>query len=41
MLPEDFKNKYNRILGDEYEDFLLSFDEPVQKAYRVNPLKPH
>lgn len=41
MLPEDFKNKYNRILGDEYEDFLLSFDEPVQKAYRVNPLKPY
>jgi len=38
-LPEDFINKYNRLLGEEADNFFKSFSKPVQKAYRINPLK--
>lgn len=38
-LPEDFITKYTRLLGDEAAAFFTTFDDQVQKAYRVNPLK--
>lgn len=38
-LPEDFITKYTRLLGDEAAVFFTTFDDQVQKAYRVNPLK--
>jgi len=38
-LPEDFISKYTRLLGNESIDFFKAFDGPVQKAYRINPLK--
>lgn len=39
MLPLEFKNKYQRLLGIEFEAFLESFEKPAKKAYRINPLK--
>ncbi|HEY4399870.1 MAG TPA: RsmF rRNA methyltransferase first C-terminal domain-containing protein [Lactobacillaceae bacterium] len=38
-LPAAFIDKYTTLLGDESEAFLASFDESVEKAYRINPLK--
>ncbi|CAM3128181.1 RsmF rRNA methyltransferase first C-terminal domain-containing protein [Leuconostoc rapi] len=38
-LPEDFINKYTQLLGEEADSFFNSFSKPVQKAYRINPLK--
>jgi len=38
-LPEDFISKYTRLLGNESTDFFNAFEGPVQKAYRINPLK--
>lgn len=40
-LPTDFINKYTRLLGDEAPAFFDTFDDQVQKAYRINPLKAH
>ena len=39
QLPEAFTTKYTRLLGDEAPAFFDTFDDQVQKAYRVNPLK--
>lgn len=38
-LPQSYKNKYERLLGDEAAAFFASFTQSTQKAYRVNPLK--
>lgn len=39
QLPEDFKEKYRRLLGEEADEFLASFDEEAVSAFRTNPLK--
>jgi len=36
-LPADFITKYQRLLGDEADDFFASFDQPSTTGYRVNP----
>ena len=38
-LPEGFEEKYRQLLGDEADAFIESFDKPVVKAFRQNPLK--
>lgn len=38
-LPKPFIEKYRSILGEEADDFLKTFDEESQSAYRINPLK--
>lgn len=38
-LPDAFINKYTDLLKDEAPQFFKAFDEPVKKAYRINPLK--
>ena len=38
-LPVAFQNKYRRLLGDEADAFLASFDEPSTSGFRSNPLK--
>ena len=38
-LPEKFIEKYTRLLGTEAPNFFKTFDEPIQKGYRINPLK--
>lgn len=38
-LPVEFLEKYKKILGEEFAAFHASFDQPVQTAFRVNPLK--
>ena len=38
-LPDGFKEKYQKLLGEEAQPFLASFDQAVEKGFRVNPLK--
>lgn len=38
-LPQAFKLKYQALLGDEYTDFIAAFEQPIAKAFRINPLK--
>ncbi|WP_353990373.1 RsmF rRNA methyltransferase first C-terminal domain-containing protein [Pediococcus argentinicus] len=38
-LPVDFKNKYSKLLGNDATSFFASFDRPVEKGFRINPLK--
>ncbi|MDR3190196.1 MAG: RsmF rRNA methyltransferase first C-terminal domain-containing protein [Lactobacillaceae bacterium] len=38
-LPIGFEAKYSKLLGDQAEAFLASFDQPIIKAFRINPLK--
>ncbi|MEO3201121.1 hypothetical protein ABHC27_10050, partial [Pediococcus acidilactici] len=38
-LPDGFKEKYQKLLGEEAQPFLASFDQAVEKDFRVNPLK--
>lgn len=38
-LPQDFIDKYTRLLGQSAPDFFASFNAPVAKGYRINPLK--
>ncbi|WP_370629296.1 RsmB/NOP family class I SAM-dependent RNA methyltransferase [Lactobacillus sp. Sy-1] len=40
-LPEQFKLKYEKLLGDQAEAFFQSFEQPVNHAFRINPLKQH
>ena len=40
QLPAAFIEKYHRLLGDEAEAFLASFDQESQSGFRTNPLKP-
>lgn len=39
MLPEVFKERMKRLLGDEYGSFIESFDEPDVRGVRINALK--
>lgn len=39
MLPEAFTDRMKKMLGNEYEDFIKSYDEPKKQALRLNPLK--
>lgn len=39
MLPNEFTEKMKKMLGDEYETFLASYDEPRKFGLRVNTLK--
>ena len=39
MLPEAFLNRMKAQLGQEYEDFLESYQRPRAVALRLNPLK--
>lgn len=39
MLPEKFLERMQTMLGDEYRDFLASFEKERYQALRVNPLK--
>ena len=36
QLPQEFENRMKTLLGDEFEDFKNSFDEPPIRAFRVN-----
>lgn len=38
-LPDDFKKKYEQLLGNEASSFFSSLDSKVNPAFRVNPLK--
>ena len=39
QLPIEFENRMKAVLGDEFEDFKKSFDEPPVRAFRVNTQK--
>ena len=39
QLPQEFENRMKTLLGDEFEDFKKSFDEPPVRAFRVNTQK--
>ena len=39
MLSQDFKQRMKTILGNEYDDFIKSYDKPQFHALRMNPLK--
>ena len=36
QLPQEFENRMKTLLGDQFEDFKKSFDEPPVRAFRVN-----
>ncbi len=36
QLPVEFENRMKTLLGDEFEDFKKSYDEPPVRAFRVN-----
>ena len=38
-LPVEYKNRMKQMLGDEYEEFIKSYDEAPVKGIRWNPLK--
>ncbi|AEV95294.1 RsmB/NOP family class I SAM-dependent RNA methyltransferase [Pediococcus claussenii] len=38
-LPDDFIKKYQKLLGSDATEFLNSFSQPVEKGFRINPLK--
>lgn len=40
MIPAEFLNKMERLLGKEYSDFLASLDRPLQKGIRYSAKKP-
>ena len=39
QLPQEFLNRMKTFLGEEYDDFLKSYDLPPVKAFRVNTAK--
>ena len=39
MLPSAFLERMKRLLGDEYEAFLASYDRPRNTGLRLNPRK--
>lgn len=39
MLPEAFLNRMKNMLGEEFEDFLASFEQEKYQALRLNTLK--
>ncbi|MDE6550364.1 MAG: RsmB/NOP family class I SAM-dependent RNA methyltransferase [Clostridia bacterium] len=40
-LPHKFKERMQRLMGDEYEDYLSSYNHKAYKALRINTLKTH
>ena len=36
QLPQEFENRMKTLLGEEFDDFKKSFDEPPVRAFRVN-----
>lgn len=40
-LPADFKNKYQKLMGDDADSFFKSLDQETNPGYRVNPLKEY
>lgn len=40
QLPSAFKEKYERLLGDEFPSFLEALNREHESGFRVNPLKP-
>ena len=36
VLPEKFEEKMRMVLGEEYEEFLASYDQPRNFGLRVN-----
>ena len=38
-LPEPFLTRMRQMLGDEYEAFLNSYDQPAARGLRLNLLK--
>lgn len=38
-LPQSFIDKYQKLLGDDAEDFFQSLNKDVQKGFRLNSLK--
>ena len=39
MLPEGFETRMKKLLGEEYDEFLSTFDRPLCTGLRKNPLK--
>ena len=39
ILPQDFENRMKTLLGDEYDEFLESYNTEINKGVRINPLK--
>ena len=38
-LPKAFLEKMERLLKEEYQDFLKSYEETPKQGLRINPLK--
>ena len=38
-LPESFEKRMKEMLGDEYEAYIESYDNPRQYGLRINPMK--
>ena len=38
-LPEEFKQKMKNLLGEEYEDFIKSYEKERVQGFRMNLLK--
>lgn len=38
-LPVEFSDRMKRLIGDEYEDFLRSYDTKINQGIRINTLK--
>ena len=36
-LPESFEKRMQEMLGDEYESYIESYDNPRQYGLRINP----
>ncbi len=39
MLPQDFLNRMQEMLGDEYDEFVASYEKDNLHSLRMNPLK--
>ena len=39
MLPQQFLSRMEKMIGEEYPDFLASYERPRYHSLRVNPLK--
>lgn len=39
LLPEDFKDRMKKLLGSEYEEFILSYNKEKVQGLRINTLK--
>ena len=38
-LPKDFSARMQELIGDEYEDFVKSYDTEVNRGVRINKKK--